>query len=82
MGPILYQPAKSRDIETLICRCMPAQAKTVVTNKTYTLAEFAPNRAGLETQKGRTPTSWWPGTAAGDAAIQAMLGKTGLRVER
>jgi hypothetical protein len=38
MGPIVYLKHRSHAVSTLICRCMPAQAKRVARTKTYRLA--------------------------------------------
>src|SRR5512143_4089936 len=40
MGPIVYLSAGSRAVSTLICRCMPAQAKKLVSTSTYDLQPF------------------------------------------
>jgi hypothetical protein len=40
MGPIVYLIEGSRDVSTLICRCMPAQVKRLVATETFDLAAF------------------------------------------
>jgi hypothetical protein len=37
MGPILYLTAGTRSVTTLICRCMPTQAKSLLVTRTYEL---------------------------------------------
>jgi hypothetical protein len=41
MGPIIYLAAGTRNVSTLICRCMPAQARAVVASSSYELVPFA-----------------------------------------
>ena len=38
MGPIVYLSAGTRAVSTLICRCMPAQARKLLATSTYDLA--------------------------------------------
>lgn len=38
MGPIVYLRAAMRDVNTIVCRCMPAQAKNLVGTENYELA--------------------------------------------
>ena len=40
MGPIMYLSADTRSVSTLICRCMPAQARKLVRTRTYELMPF------------------------------------------
>ena len=37
MGPIVHLSAGSHNVSTLICRCMPTQAKSLLETKTYEL---------------------------------------------
>jgi hypothetical protein len=39
-GPIVYLSAGTRAVSTLICRCMPAQAKKLLATSTYDLLPF------------------------------------------
>ncbi len=65
MGPTLYLMAGKRSVSTLICRCMPAQAKALTATGSYQL-EPAPMTASYSllararAPSGR-PTAFWPG---------------------
>jgi len=41
MGPIVHLVAGSRNVSTLICRCMPTQAKNLLATQTYELRPIA-----------------------------------------
>jgi hypothetical protein len=49
MGPITYLAQGTRDMATLICRCMPSQASNIVGTKTYDLSPLP------------SPPFVWPG---------------------
>jgi hypothetical protein len=71
MGPIVYLSAGTRDITTLICRCMPAQAKKLLDTSVYDLllAETLDARSFLMQARAltRERTAFWPGDKlAGD----------------
>ena len=38
MGPIIYLSEGTRNVSTLICRCMPAQVKQLIATQTFDLA--------------------------------------------
>ena len=40
LGPIIYLSAATRQVSTLVCRCMPAQARRLLTTRTYDLLPF------------------------------------------
>ena len=65
MGPIVYLNAGTRDVSTLICRCMPAQAKTLVATSGYELAPFSMVAAELTLIRAKLPrqslAAFWPG---------------------
>lgn len=77
MGPILYVRADTHDIRTLICRCMPAQATSILGTRTYQLVhlealtgQFADAVKGtLSGVQGGAPI-WAP--AWGDAAVRGL----------
>jgi hypothetical protein len=50
MGPIVYVEQGTRDIATVICRCMPAQADSLAGSIAYDLRSLP------------APTAQWPGT--------------------
>jgi hypothetical protein len=53
MGPIVYVGADARDVTTVICRCMPAQAKKLLATTTYDLLPVQALPAGV-------PPAFWP----------------------
>jgi len=65
MGPIIYLSAGTRNVSTLICRCMAAQVKELVATRTYDLANAQDEPAGtclaLADIQLRKPASFWPG---------------------
>jgi hypothetical protein len=76
-GPIVYLTAGSHDVSTLICRCMPSQARELRENAYYTLAELDPSVAHTFDEIGkRTGTAavsfWSPGVSPG-RALERLL---------
>jgi hypothetical protein len=65
MGPIVYLSGGTRDVSTLICRCMPAQVKRLVATQTFDLAalEGAAPAAVLAARSSgsNAPPGLWPG---------------------
>jgi len=65
MGPIVYLSAGNRDVSTVTCRCMAAQAKVLVTTRTYELvnAERQPSQTSVALMgiQVRGRASFWPG---------------------
>jgi hypothetical protein len=53
MGPIVYVGAGTRDVTTVICRCMPAQAKKLLATTSYDLLPVQALPAG-------EPPAFWP----------------------
>ena len=69
MGPIIYLSAGTRSVSTLICRCMPAQVKTLRTTTTYDLLPLPAIPSDL-----LPPTpAFWPRDAAGDNGLEQWL---------
>jgi hypothetical protein len=62
MGPIVYLSAPTHSVATLICRCMPAQARRVSASYTYDLVAPGDDSI-LERLKMRTSLriAFWPG---------------------
>jgi len=58
MGPIVYLN-KAGDVSTLICRCMPAQAKEVTFTETYELLPLSALDPAQITKLLKP--KWWPG---------------------
>ena len=67
MGPIVYVGTTLCNLATLICRCMPAQAKSLTQTGTYHLvsANSEPARAALQHFKSTftQPIAFWPDQA-------------------
>jgi hypothetical protein len=54
MGPIIYLAEGTRNVATLICRCMPAQVKQLVATRTFELLPL-----GTEQTHPNTPPALW-----------------------
>jgi len=64
MGPIVYLSAGTHSVSTLICRCMPAQAKTLLDTRTYQLVSILSDKLtlpGLAKAQSKKKVSFWPG---------------------
>jgi hypothetical protein len=77
MGPILYLTAPHHSVSTLICRCMPSQAKDVLGTSTYELVEIQDSTAyslsaGLRTMLA-LPKRFLPGEKDGERALDNVL---------
>lgn len=68
MGPIIYLTAGTHDVSTLICRCMPSQAKRLRATRMYELAplDSVSGRAAMAGAKAQWPghAAFWPGAPA------------------
>ena len=74
MGPIVYLSAGSRDVSTLICRCMPAQAKTLTGTSTYALLPRPPGIHIPAVVRAGVPLgTFWPGETNGSARLEKSL---------
>ena len=77
MGPIVYLSAGTRAVTTLICRCMPAQAKRLLGTSVYDLLPFQAAAAqSLLTQAkalAREQTAFWPGDQPGSDRLEKRL---------
>jgi hypothetical protein len=66
MGPIIYLQHKSGNVSTLVCRCMPAQAKSLLTSSLYQLKPIQAENSDLLLQMVRDRlqfrAAFWPGT--------------------
>jgi hypothetical protein len=69
MGPIVYLSAGTRTVSTLICRCMPAQVKTLRTTAAY---DLLPLPAIPRDLLPLTP-GFWPGDVATDNRLEKWL---------
>lgn len=77
MGPIVYLDARAQAVSTLICRCMPAQAKTLRFTRTYDLLPLpadAPEWARtIRRLKTRRLAAFWPGDGRAAARLPSRL---------
>jgi hypothetical protein len=63
MGPIIYLESESSEVSTVICRCMPAQAKTVAQTRTYEFLSFQAHEHLLLRVRAQMKNKpmYWPG---------------------
>ncbi|HWI56272.1 MAG TPA: hypothetical protein VNZ22_03515 [Bacillota bacterium] len=77
MGPMVYLRAGTHSVNTVICRCMPAQAKTVAAARTYHLspaqAAFSHSLVGRARAQVRGQIAFWPGEKAGEKRLEQCL---------
>jgi hypothetical protein len=76
MGPFVYLSAGTREVSTIICRCMPAQAKKLLFTSAYVLVPFqAEARLYLTQAKvlAREETAYWPGDERSDNRLEHGL---------
>jgi hypothetical protein len=77
MGPIVYLDKKDGDVSTLICRCMPAQAKELVGTGTYELLPLQSGTSSSLLAQARAGTSQrvalWLGEKASDDRLEKCL---------
>jgi hypothetical protein len=77
MGPIIYLSADARDVATLICRCMPAQAKRLLGTSVYDLlpsqAVAAPSLLAQAKVLAREQTAFWPGYPPSSDQLERRL---------
>ncbi len=81
MGPIVYLQSDAKYIGTLICRCMPAQAKQLTVTRTYALRPFPTTESFLVRAQGQSANNrlaFWPGdeAVASSAANSLRLPKS------
>jgi len=77
MGPIVYLSEGTRNVSTLICRCMPAQVKQLIATRTFELTalDAAALSAFLATAKtdSNTPPAFWPGDERAEDRLDKCL---------
>jgi hypothetical protein len=66
MGPIVYVSARTRDVSTVICRCMPAQVKRLIATRSFDLV------ANPDAAAGALVASW-PGEGHGEDRLEDWL---------
>lgn len=77
MGPMVYLSKASRSVSTLICRCMPAQAKQLRRTVNYELVEATPFPSDSVLARVRARMgggmAFWPGETASDHRLERCL---------
>jgi hypothetical protein len=76
-GPIVYLSAGTRAVSTLICRCMPAQARKLPATSTYDLVPFHAVSTNSLLMQGRVMlqqrAAFWPGDDTDGKQSEACL---------
>jgi hypothetical protein len=76
-GPIVYLSAGTRVVSTLICRCMPAQAKRLLATSTYSLLPFHAASTNSVMMQNRSMlqqrATFWPGDDTNGKQLEASL---------
>jgi hypothetical protein len=77
LGPIIYLSAATRQVSTLVCRCMPAQARTLLATRTYNLLPFQEASTNSLTIRARLMLqereAFWPADDASRKGLGACL---------
>jgi len=77
MGPMVYLSAPRRAVSTVICRCMPAQARKLLATTAYELRSGADGSVALllAGARGRVGAklAFWPGEGGGDRRLEKCL---------
>jgi len=65
MGPIVYLERDSKSVSTIVCRCMPAQARSLLTTSVYELKPIQAENSDLLLKMLRDRlkfrAAFWPG---------------------
>jgi hypothetical protein len=76
-GPIVYLSASTRAVSTLICRCMPAQVKKLLSTSTYDLLPFQAATTNSLTMQARLMlherAAFWPGDDTEGKRLESCL---------
>jgi hypothetical protein len=76
-GPIVYPSAGTRTVSTLICRCMPAQARKLLATSTYDLLPFQTASTNSLILQARLVwqerAAFWPGDHKEGKTLEACL---------
>ena len=66
MGPIMYLQRSSRNVSTVVCRCMPAQARSLLSSSFYEIKPIQTDGADVLLQmvrdRAKLRTTFWPGS--------------------
>jgi hypothetical protein len=77
MGPFVYLTAGTREASTLICRCMPAQARKLLATRTYDLLPAQSGSANSLITQARALSNeriaFWPGDGMGEGRLEKCL---------
>jgi len=77
MGPIVYLSAETRQVITLTCRCMPAQARKLLVTDGYDLRPFREVSTNALIMQARMMlqelAAFWPGDEASGRGLGACL---------
>jgi hypothetical protein len=70
MGPFVYLMEGTHEVASVLCRCMPAQAKQLVSTCSYDLVPLPAEVVGEVAQTG---ASFWPGKEEGGNRVERCL---------
>jgi hypothetical protein len=76
LGPVVYLRANGRGVATVICRCMPAQARVIAATGYYDLVEWNDAEARLLTEgggQGGIKTPGWLAQSDGEPGLEKTL---------
>jgi hypothetical protein len=75
MGPLVYLEAGTGDVSTVLCRCMPAQARTVTQTRTCEVLPFAEHEDLLlrVLAQMKSKLAYWPGEDSRALKLDAWL---------
>ena len=75
MGPIVYLSADTRSVTTVICSCMPAQARQLASTINYRLVPFdgSPFLLSKSKTSRREPNLLWFESGTTGSGLQKML---------
>ena len=73
MGPIVYLNAETRSVSAVICRCMPVQAKNLLSARLYDLAPMANIPPEISSATASTPTGLWPRNGRTERRLEKVL---------
>ncbi|MCX6923643.1 MAG: hypothetical protein NT154_10620 [Verrucomicrobia bacterium] len=77
LGPFMYLSATTRQVSTLICRCMPAQARKLISTSSYDLVSLHAASTNLLLAQARAMSmglaSFWPGDPTSSNRLEACL---------
>jgi hypothetical protein len=77
MGPFMYLSAATRRVSTLICRCMPAQARKLISTSNYDLLPLQVASTNVLFMQLRSKsmgrTSFWPGDPTSNSRLETCL---------